>query len=127
MSNICCIDCASVRIAGSGTSTLENLPDMFVGDLTLTGQIGPRECRSFGGFAIEYPNPGEATTVTKVQGIQFKKPTAGKCFTKASGNQSTTAAPSTLSSSTTASSSITTRTQGNVVGSECENSLSLIL
>jgi len=63
---------------------------MFVGDMTLPGQIGLGECRSSAGFALEYPNPGAANTIVAVQGIGFKKPTGGKCFTKASINKTTT-------------------------------------
>jgi hypothetical protein len=99
------LDCASVNIAGSGTSTLDSLPDMFAGDLTVPGHIGPGECRSTAGYAIEYPNPGEAVTITEVQSIPFKKPTAGKCFAKVSNDKPTTPASSTASSSTRLSSS----------------------
>jgi hypothetical protein len=88
---------------------------MFVGDMTLTGQIGPGECRSTAGYAIEYPNPGAANTITPVQSIQFKKPTGGKCFTKASTNKPTTSASSTPTVSAIFSSSVTTPTKSNVV------------
>ena len=84
---ICCLDCAYVRITGSGTSTLDDLPDMFVGDMTIAGHIGPGECRSSAGYALDYPNPGNARTVTQVVNIPFKKPTGGKCYAKASGNK----------------------------------------
>jgi hypothetical protein len=83
-------------IAGSGTSTLDTFPDMFVGDMTIAGHIGPGECRSTSRAALEYPNPGEAITITEVQNIPFKKPSNGKCFAKASDVQlttSSTAAP----------------------------------
>jgi len=133
----CCIDCASVSIAGSGTSTLDNLPDMFVGDMTLTGQIGAGECRSTAGYALEYPNPGAANTITPVQSIGFKKPTGGKCFATASTNKPTTAAsskPTTSASSKPTvsamlSSSATTPTKSNVDhdDNEFDSSLPLVL
>lgn len=76
------LDCASVRIEGPGTSTLEHLPDMFVGDMTLSGHIGAGECRSTANYAVTYPFPGNAVTVTPVENIPFKAPTGGKCFTR---------------------------------------------
>lgn len=82
---ICCLDCASVRIAGSGASKLDDLPDMFLGDMSIPGHIGAGECRSSGGYALEYPKPGAALTVTQVANVLFKKPTGGKCYAKASG------------------------------------------
>ncbi len=118
-----CIDCAVVAITGSGTSTLEHLPDMFVGDLTIAGHIGAGECRSSSRFAIEYPNPGEAKTVTEVQSIPFKKPTGGKCFAKASNNKSTTPTPS----GPTFSSTVISSTKSNTNNVEYKNSLSLVL
>ncbi|CAF4176298.1 unnamed protein product, partial [Rotaria magnacalcarata] len=93
-------NCASVRIDGPGASTLDDFPDMFVGDMSLTGHIGPGECRSTAGFSLEYPNSGRALTVTAVGRISFKKPTNGKCFAKASIESSTPVVP--LSTSTTA-------------------------
>ncbi|CAM4831415.1 unnamed protein product [Rotaria magnacalcarata] len=95
-------NCASVRIDGPGTSTLDDFPDMFVGDMSLTGHIGPGECRSTAGFSLEYPNSGRALTVTAVGRISFKKPTNGKCFAKASREYSTPVVP--LSPATTAGS-----------------------
>lgn len=71
-------------ITGSGTSTLDDYPDMFVGDLTIRGHIGASECRSTAGVALEYPNPGKEVTITKVSGISFKAATGGKCYAKAS-------------------------------------------
>ncbi|CAF0832879.1 unnamed protein product [Adineta steineri] len=103
-------NCAVVAIAGSGTSTLNHLPDMFVGDLTLPGQIGAGECRSSSGFAIEFPNPGEAKTITEFDNIGFKKPTGGKCFAKASTNNSTAQTTSTSSLTTKSSSSASVST-----------------
>lgn len=78
------LDCASIRITGSGTSTLDDLPDMFVDDMTLNGQIGVGECRSTSGYTIEYPFPGPSTTFTTFDNIAFKKPTNGNCLTKTS-------------------------------------------
>lgn len=92
------IDCASIKIDGSGTSTLDNFPEMFVGDMTLTGHIGTGECRSTAGFALEYPNPGRALTSTPVGGIGYKKPTNGKCYPKGSNPNMTIVTP--VSSST---------------------------
>jgi len=117
------IDCAVVAINGSGTSTLDHLPDMFVGDMTIAGHIGAGECRSTAGFAIQYPNPGEAKTVTEVQSIPFKKPTGGKCVAKASNNKSTTP----TSSGPTFLSTATSSTKSNDNNVECKNSLSLVL
>ncbi|CAF1688504.1 unnamed protein product, partial [Adineta ricciae] len=95
------IDCAVVEITGSGTSTLYDLPDMFVGDMTLPGQIGAGQCRSYSGHAIEFPNPGTAKTVTSMPSIGFKKPTDGNCFAKRSSNNQTASSASTKASVTT--------------------------
>lgn len=86
-------NCASIKIAGSGTSTLDHLPDVFVGDMSIPGHIGAGECRSTAGVALEYHNPGEAVTVTKFDNIGFKKATGGKCYPKASKVGNTTANP----------------------------------
>lgn len=76
------MNCASVSITGKGTSTLDDYPDMFVGDMTLPGQIGPGECRSTAGSALLFPNPGPTSRITETRDpkIPFKKPTGGKCF-----------------------------------------------
>jgi len=92
-------NCASIRIAGSGTSTLDHLPDVFVGDMSIPGHIGAGECRSTAGVALEYHNPGEAVTMTKFDNIGFKKATGGKCYPKATKVGSTTANPSSSTSS----------------------------
>jgi hypothetical protein len=84
-------DCASVMITGSGSGTLDHLPDMFVGDLTIAGHIGANECRTTLGYAVVFPDPGTALTVTEVPGVIFKAPTAGKCYAKASKNKVATA------------------------------------
>lgn len=96
MSHRSVADCASVKIDGSGTSMLNHLPDMFVGDMTLARRIGAGECRSTAGYALEYPDPGDAVTVTTVQSIGFKKPSRGKCYIKddSSGSISSSAAAS---------------------------------
>ncbi|RPB15494.1 hypothetical protein P167DRAFT_465855, partial [Morchella conica CCBAS932] len=52
------MNCASVEITGSGTSTLEDYPAMYVGDMNIPGQIATGECRSTAGTALLYPNPG---------------------------------------------------------------------
>lgn len=103
------LDCASIRIAGSGASTLDHLPDVFVGDMSIPGHIGPGECRSTAGVALEYPNPGPAVTVTRFANIGFKKATGGKCYPKASKVQNTTDNPlaSTTYRSTTSGSTTT--------------------
>lgn len=95
------LDCAVVEITGSGTSTLNDLPDMFVGDMTLPGQIGAGQCRSYSGNAIEFPNPGTAKTITSMPSIGFKKPTGGNCFAKRSSNNQTASSASTKASVTT--------------------------
>lgn len=71
-------------ITGSGNDTLDHLPDMFVGDVTIAGHIGPDECRTTLGYAVVFPDPGTALTITEVPGVIFKEPTAGKCYAKAS-------------------------------------------
>ena len=71
-------------ISGSGNSTLDHLPDMFVGDLSIPGHIGPGECRSTLGYGVIYPNPGPALTIVDVPGVILKPPTPGKCYAKAS-------------------------------------------
>ncbi|CAF2514077.1 unnamed protein product [Rotaria sp. Silwood2] len=121
-------------IEGTGTSTLDNFPDMFVGDMTVAGHIGPGECRSTSRVALEYPNPGEAITITEVQGIPFKKPTGGKCYSKATINTSTMAASSTTTTTTTTtetstlSISSTVSTTGNPDGdSKCDKPLPAVL
>ncbi|CAF0872635.1 unnamed protein product [Adineta steineri] len=83
-------NCASVMIEGSGNSTLDHLPDMFVGDIIIPGNIGVGECRRTTNHAVEYPNPGQAITITKVWNIPFKKPTPGNCYSKASKTNFTT-------------------------------------
>ena len=65
-------------------NALDNLPDMFVGDMTVTGHIGAGECRSTAGYALEYPNPGEANTIVEMSS------NGDKCFTKVIVNKSTT-------------------------------------
>jgi hypothetical protein len=73
-----------VRILGSGTSTLDDLPDMFVGDLSIAGHIGPGECRSTAGYSVQYPDPGPSVTTSNR--VPFKRATRGKCYAKASNN-----------------------------------------
>ena len=77
-------------ITGSGNSTLDHLADMFVGDLTIAGHIGLGECRTTLGYAVVFPDPGAALTITEVPGVIFKEPTAGKCYAKASKNKGAT-------------------------------------
>jgi hypothetical protein len=77
-------------ITGSGNYTLDHLPDMFVGDLTIAGHIGQDECRTTLGYAVVFPDPGAALTITEVPGVIFKKPTAGKCYAKGSKHNATT-------------------------------------
>jgi hypothetical protein len=85
-------DCASVMIAGSGNDTLDHLPDMFVGDLTIAGHINQGECRTTLGYAVVFPDPGAALTITEVPGVIFKEPTPGKCYAKGSKNKTATVA-----------------------------------
>ncbi|KAI5804540.1 extracellular protein, partial [Geopyxis carbonaria] len=56
------MNCAAVEITGSGTSTLDELPDMWVGDQRIPGVIKEGECASTAGSALKYPNPGEKVT-----------------------------------------------------------------
>lgn len=79
------MNCAAMKITGNGDSTLDDFPDMYVGDMTLPGQIPDGACRSTAGTALQYPNPGTALTVTTVQGIPFKLPSDGQCFIKGKG------------------------------------------
>jgi hypothetical protein len=79
------MNCAKVNIEGSGSSTLNDLPDMFVGDLTKEGVVAENECRSTAGSALKYPNPGNAVTVKEVAGIPFASPTEGTCALVGSG------------------------------------------
>lgn len=65
------MNCASVEIQGSGKSTLDNYPDMYVGDLA-TGDIGGKMCLSSGGTNLAYPFPGEK--VTRAGDGEFKGP-----------------------------------------------------
>lgn len=108
------MNCASVAITGSGTSTLDDFPNMYVGEMNIPGQIATGECRSTAGTAMLYPNPGPADriTVTEVAGIPFKLPTTGRCFAPggsaqappppppAGSSTTTRAAPTTLATST---------------------------
>lgn len=55
------MNCASVEIEGSGTSTLDDLPDMFVGEL-VKGPITADKCLTPENFNFEYPFPGDAVT-----------------------------------------------------------------
>ncbi|PWW73521.1 hypothetical protein C7212DRAFT_217727, partial [Tuber magnatum] len=52
------MNCAYVKITGSGTSTLDDYEDMWVGDMNIPGRIKTGECRSKAGLAIVYPHPG---------------------------------------------------------------------
>lgn len=109
-------------IEGSGTNTLDDFPDMFVGDMTIAGHIGPGECRSSSRAALEYPNPGKALTISEVQNIPFKKPTDGKCYSKATVSNSTvTTMPTTTVTSAMPLTSITSVEQTTVTDSKCEN------
>ena len=45
------MNCAAITIAGSGTSTLNNLPDMFVANVN-------NGCTTKEGNDVEFPNPG---------------------------------------------------------------------
>ena len=71
-------------ITGKGDSTLDHLPDMYLGEMNIPGHIRAGECRSSEGSALVYPNPGPAVTETGMPNIPFKKPTGGNCFAKKS-------------------------------------------
>ncbi|CAF1182306.1 unnamed protein product [Rotaria magnacalcarata] len=117
-------NCASVMIDGSGASMLEDFPDMFVGDMSIAGHIGPGECRSSSRTALEYPNPGNSITIDEVPSIPFKKPTAGKCYSKATVNNATmTTLSTTVTSTLTSSSSSSTvsTAQTTDTDAKCEN------
>ncbi|CCX34395.1 hypothetical protein FPQ18DRAFT_275336 [Pyronema domesticum] len=88
-------NCAAVTITGSGTSTLQDAPDMFLGDMSI-GQIKAGECRSTAGSNVEYPNPGPNPIKDTTSGIPFKAPTAGQCFApgSTSGSPPAPGAPS---------------------------------
>ena len=75
------MNCAPVAITGSGTSTLDSFPDMFLGEMQIAGGPGPGQCSSTAMTALEYPDPGSNNCVTKdeVPGIPFKSPTPGNC------------------------------------------------
>ena len=88
--------------------------------MTIASHIGAGECRSFSGHALEYPNPGEARTISQVQSIGFKRPTNGKCFTKASKSNSTTLAPY-ITTGLTTPSSATTTTKSEINDAECKS------
>ncbi|KAF8414628.1 hypothetical protein BGX38DRAFT_1247425 [Terfezia claveryi] len=64
------MNCASVTIQGSGTSTLDNLPDMFVGEL-LKGDIKDGMCISTQEFYFSFPSPGDNVFKTSEVG-KFK-------------------------------------------------------
>lgn len=88
-------------ISGSGNSTLNHLPDMFVGDMTISGHIGPGECRSVANSALIYPNPGLALTITEVENVTFQEPTPGKCYSKATVVNQTVTTSTTIATTTT--------------------------
>lgn len=96
------MNCAAVEITGTGTSTLDDYPNMYVGEMNIPGQIASGECRSTAGTALLYPNPGPAdrVTVTPVAGIPFKAPTGGNCF--APGGRAQQVSPSSAVVSTPA-------------------------
>ncbi|KAI5792495.1 hypothetical protein DFH27DRAFT_474548, partial [Peziza echinospora] len=56
-------NCASVKITGSGTSTLTSREDMWVGDL-VKAPITKTMCLSTGGKDFRFPNPGDKVTNT---------------------------------------------------------------
>lgn len=97
------MNCAAVQITGAGTSTLEDYPNMYVGEMNIPGQISTGECRSTAGTAMLYPDPGPAdrVTVSEVAGIPFKAPTKGNCFAPG-GKAPVVGPPSSSSSSTSA-------------------------
>ncbi|KAL7273188.1 hypothetical protein RUND412_003964 [Rhizina undulata] len=69
----------SIEIAGSGTSTLNDFPDMFLGDLNIPGQISTGQCRSQYGHNIQYPHPGNFVTIADTPGIPSGLPSDGNC------------------------------------------------
>lgn len=71
-------------IVGSGNSTLDDRPDMYIGEMTIPGHIGPTECRSVSRAALVYPNPGPDVTEIEMPQIPFKGPSGGNCFAKKS-------------------------------------------
>jgi hypothetical protein len=75
------MNCAKIEVEGKGQETLDEYPDMYIGEMEIPGYIWKGECASTQGFAIDYPivGPKEQVTRTKVVGIEFKAPTAGNC------------------------------------------------
>ncbi|CAF4819721.1 unnamed protein product [Rotaria sp. Silwood1] len=108
---------------------------MFIEDMTIAEHIEPGECRSTSRAALKYPNPGEAITITEVQGIPFKKSTAGKCYSKATTNTSTmvttsittTTITATDDTSTLFSSSVASNTVNPAGDSKCDKPLPTVL
>jgi hypothetical protein len=74
------MNCAAIVIEEGGTNTLDDYPDLWVGDMTIPGHIETDQCASDYGTQIDYPNPGNRVTRKAVAGIPFKKPTGGKCY-----------------------------------------------
>lgn len=65
------MNCCSVYIKGTGTSTLDNYPDMYLGEL-VKGDIKPDMCLSTQEFNLLYPYPGDF--VTRGDNGDFKGP-----------------------------------------------------
>ncbi|KAF8470611.1 hypothetical protein BDZ91DRAFT_543935 [Kalaharituber pfeilii] len=55
------MNCASVTITGTGTSTLDHLPNMWVGDL-IKGDIKEGMCKTKAGVNFDFPFPGDNVT-----------------------------------------------------------------
>ena len=65
------MNCCSVLIEGTGTSTLDQYPDMYLGEL-VKGDIKSDMCLSTQGYNLLYPDPGNC--VTRGDNGDFKEP-----------------------------------------------------
>lgn len=55
------MNCCSVTIKGTGTSTLDDYPDMYLGEM-VTGDIKSTMCLSTATYNLLYPYPGDSVT-----------------------------------------------------------------
>ena len=80
------MNCAHITITGSGTSTLDDRPDMFVAN------VG-NGCTTAEGKDVEFPNPGKEVERNKANNGAPTAPPVGKCGAAGAGGPPPAAAP----------------------------------
>ena len=88
------MNCAAITITGSGTSTLNNLPDMFVANVN-------KGCSTTEGTDVEFPNPGADVERNPAKNGAPTGPPTGTCAA-ASGAPAPAPAPAPAASSASA-------------------------